>query len=141
MALYLTLSEAAGGLALRLRDEDGIETVTPARLALQTAHNAEQADAALRTSLMKLGNTMFEADGIVLASSQPWFVPATAINAVTRGNLHAALRLQAVRDARRRGDEARHPALAAAVRCVLRPADLSCHSGLRVIRQRTTSGE
>jgi hypothetical protein len=34
-----------------LRDEDGLETVTQAQLPLQPAHNAEQADAALRTSL------------------------------------------------------------------------------------------
>jgi putative protease len=62
VALHPTLSEEEGGLALRLRDEDGIETVTSEQLA----HKAEQADAALRTSLTKLGNTMFEADGIAL---------------------------------------------------------------------------
>jgi len=36
---------------LILCDEDGIETLTTAQLMLQPAHNAEQADAALRTSL------------------------------------------------------------------------------------------
>ena len=57
--LRLTPAQADGGLVLRVRDEDGIETVTHAQLSLQPAHNAEQAGAALRTSLTKLGNTMF----------------------------------------------------------------------------------
>ena len=97
VALHLALAEVDGGLALTLRDEDGIETVTRAQLALQPAHNAEQADAALRTSLAKLGNTMFEADGIELSLSQPWFVPAAAINALRRDavSAHEAARLAA----------------------------------------------
>jgi len=97
VALHLALAEVNGGLALTLRDEDGIETVTHAQLALQPAHNAEQADAALRTSLAKLGNTMFEADGIELSLSQPWFVPAAAINALRRDavSAHEAARLAA----------------------------------------------
>ncbi|MEN3278608.1 MAG: rRNA 5-hydroxycytidine synthase, partial [Massilia sp.] len=97
VALHLTLAEADDGLALTLRDEDGLETVTHAQLALQPAHNAEQADAALRASLTKLGNTMFEADGIALELSQPWFVPAAAINALRRDAVaaHEAARLAA----------------------------------------------
>ena len=97
VALHLTLSEEEGGLALSLRDEDGIQSITHARLALQPAHNSEQADAALRTSLTKLGNTMFEADGIALDLSQPWFVPAAAINALRRDAVaaHEAARLAA----------------------------------------------
>jgi 23S rRNA 5-hydroxycytidine C2501 synthase len=97
VALHLTLSEREDGLALTLRDEDGIETVTRAQLPLQPAHNHEQADAALRTSLTKLGNTMFESDGIALDLSQPWFVPAAAINALRRDAVaaHEAARLAA----------------------------------------------
>ena len=97
MARRPTLAEAAGGLALTLRDEDGIATVTHAQLSLQPAHNADQADAALRTSLTKLGNTMFEADGIALELSQPWFVPAAAINALRPDAVaaHEAARLAA----------------------------------------------
>jgi putative protease len=51
----------------------------------------------LRTSLTKLGNTMFEADGIALKLSQPWFVPAAAINALRRDAVaaHEAARLAA----------------------------------------------
>jgi hypothetical protein len=53
------------------------------------------AEAGLRTSLGKLGNTMFEARSIALQLSQPWFVPSSAINALRRDAIaaHEAARL------------------------------------------------
>jgi collagenase-like PrtC family protease len=97
VALQLTLSEHADGLRLSLRDEDGICSSTDAVMALQPAQQAEQADASLRAHLGKLGNTMFEADGVELELSQPWFVPASAINALRRDAIaaHEAARLAA----------------------------------------------
>ncbi|MCS0580256.1 U32 family peptidase [Massilia pinisoli] len=80
----LRLEDAAGGLRLTITDEDGITTVTEAALALQPAQQAEQAVAGLRASVAKLGNTMFEAGTIDVALSQPWFVPASAINGLRR---------------------------------------------------------
>jgi 23S rRNA 5-hydroxycytidine C2501 synthase len=95
VGLYLELSEANGGLRLALTDEDGIHSVTDAAIELQPAQQAEQAEASLRTHLGKLGNTMFEAKDIKLALSQPWFVPAGAINALRRDAIaaHEAMRL------------------------------------------------
>ncbi len=95
--LELTLSEHAGGLRLAIRDEDGIVSATDAAMALQPAQQAAQAEAALRTSLGKLGNTMFDAGQITLSLSQPWFVPAAAINALRRAAIaaHEAARLAA----------------------------------------------
>jgi len=93
----LVLGEQPGGLALTLRDEDGIETVTTAEIALQPAQQAAQAEAALRTNVAKLGNTMFEAGSVELRLSQPWFVAASAINALRRDAVaaHEAARLSA----------------------------------------------
>ena len=93
----LRLEESAGGLRLVIRDEDGIETATSAGIALQPAQQAEQAAGALRTNLSKLGNTMFEAGAVELALSQPWFVAASAINALRRDAVaaHEAARLAA----------------------------------------------
>jgi putative protease len=93
--LDLLLSETAGGLRMALRDEDGIESATSAALELQPARDAAQAESALRTSLGKLGNTMFEAGEIRLELSQPWFVAASAINALRRDAIcaHEAARL------------------------------------------------
>jgi putative protease len=95
--LHLTLGEHAGGLRLAIRDEDGISSAFEAEITLQPAQQAAQAQASLRTSLGKLGNTMFEADGIELELSQPWFVPSAAINALRRDAIaaHEAARLAA----------------------------------------------
>jgi putative protease len=80
----LRLEDVPGGLRLTITDEDGITTATTAALALQPAQQAEQAVAGLRASVAKLGNTMFEAGAIDVALSQPWFVPASAINGLRR---------------------------------------------------------
>jgi putative protease len=93
----LALAETAEGLRLSIVDEDGVRSHADAALALEPAHQAEQAEAALRTSLAKLGNTMFEAGAITLALTQPWFVPAAAINGLRRDAIaaHEAARLAA----------------------------------------------
>ena len=97
--LDMTLSDHEGGLRLAIRDEDGIASVSDAAVALQPAQQPEQAESALRASLGKLGNTMFEAGRIELSLSQPWFVPAAAINALRRDAIaaHEAARLAAWR--------------------------------------------
>ncbi|QGZ37748.1 putative protease [Pseudoduganella flava] len=97
VALDITLTDDAEGLTLSLIDEDGIVSSTHAALPLQPAQQAAQAEAALRTSLAKLGNTMFEARDVTLALTQPWFVPAGAINALRRDAIaaHEATRLAA----------------------------------------------
>lgn len=97
LTLRMRLSEHAGGLRLAICDEDGVTSVTDATIALQPAQQGAQAEAALRTSLGKLGNTMFEAGQIELSLSQPWFVPAAAINALRRDAIvaHEAARLAA----------------------------------------------
>jgi collagenase-like PrtC family protease len=85
----LRLEDTAGGLRLTVTDEDGVTTTTAASLALQPAQQADQALAGLRASLGKLGNTMFEAGAIEVALSQPWFVPASAINGLRRDAIAA----------------------------------------------------
>jgi putative protease len=97
VALDIVLTDDAEGLTLSLTDEDGIVSSTHAALPLQPAQQAAQAEAALRTSLAKLGNTMFEARDVNLALTQPWFVPAGAINALRRDAIaaHEGARLAA----------------------------------------------
>jgi collagenase-like PrtC family protease len=93
----LLLSDHADGLTLTVTDEDGISSSTDVALALQPAQQAAQAEAALRTSLAKLGNTMFAPTDVDLALTQPWFVPSGAINALRRDAIaaHEAARLAA----------------------------------------------
>ncbi|WP_313167503.1 peptidase U32 family protein [Massilia oculi] len=97
VAIDLILSEVPGGLRLDIVDEDGIASSAEAMLELQPAQQAAQAEAGLRASLAKLGNTMFEAGHVALQLSQPWFVPSAAINALRRDAIaaHEAARLAA----------------------------------------------
>ena len=97
VGLHLELSEHNDGLRLSLRDEDGIVSTTDAAIAYQPAQHADQADASLRASLAKLGNTMFAAESIELKLHKPWFVPSSAINALRRDAIeaHEAARLAA----------------------------------------------
>jgi collagenase-like PrtC family protease len=93
----LRLSDIDGGLRLTITDEDGIVSSTDAAVALQPAQQADGALAALRTSVGKLGNTMFEAGEVDLALSQAPFVPSAAINGLRRDAVaaHEAARLAA----------------------------------------------
>ncbi|WP_035059506.1 peptidase U32 family protein [Andreprevotia chitinilytica] len=81
---WLSLADSADGLALTVTDEDGCTATASVALALEPAKDAAKAEAGLRDSLAKLGNTMFVANDVSLALSQPWFVPASTINALRR---------------------------------------------------------
>ena len=85
----LHLSETATGLALRLCDEDGVVAVAELAHEKQAAQHAERALASLRENLGKLGGSDFRADEIVLELSQPWFLPAAAVNALRRAAVAA----------------------------------------------------
>ncbi|PXX46234.1 peptidase U32 family protein [Aquitalea magnusonii] len=84
VGVWLTLSEQADGLQLTVSDEDGCSASASAVLALEPAKDAAKAESGLRDNLAKLGNTMFVAHDVSLQLSQPWFVPASAINALRR---------------------------------------------------------
>ncbi|OHC62710.1 MAG: protease [Rhodocyclales bacterium GWA2_65_20] len=80
----LSLFETPSGFALTMTDEDSIAVTAALTLAKQAAQNAERALATLRENLGKLGNTGFVATGIEVVLSQPWFIPASSINALRR---------------------------------------------------------
>ncbi|MGR2680941.1 peptidase U32 family protein [Chromobacterium haemolyticum] len=94
VGVWMTLAENADGLELSITDEDGVSAVARSPLALEPAKDAEKALAGLRDNLAKLGNTMFVAHDVTLQLSQPWFAPASAINALRRD---AIARLEAAR--------------------------------------------
>lgn len=93
--LNLYLSESATGLALDLRDEDGIESRTECLLTYQAATSGQVAHDMLAQQLAKLGNTMFVADEVRVNLARPWFVAASSINALRRDAVarHEAQRL------------------------------------------------
>jgi putative protease len=91
-------SETPDGFALRLDDEDGITAGATLTHAKEAAQNPERALVALGAALARLGGTDFVAGAIEQKLSQPWFLPAAAINALRRDAVAA---LEAARAAAR----------------------------------------
>jgi len=99
IGVRMEFAETADGFALALTDEDGIAASVALPHAKEAAKDAGRATATLRDNLSKLGNTLFDPTGITLKLSQPWFLPASAINALRRDAVAAleAARLAAYR--------------------------------------------
>ncbi|HBU29737.1 MAG TPA: collagenase-like protease [Thiobacillus sp.] len=93
IGVWLRLDETAAGFALTLTDEDGNTATVEAAHAKEAAKDAAKAEATLREHLGKLGTTPFAAMGISLELSQPWFMPASFVNALRRDAV-AALETQ-----------------------------------------------
>ena len=98
IAVSLRLDETADGFALTLRDEDGIEGYAAIAHAKEPAKNPERALVATGESLGKLGTTDFKAGEVKLVLAEPWFLPASAVNALRRD---AVDKLVAAREAAR----------------------------------------
>ncbi len=84
MRVDLHFAETAAGYALTLQDEDGTTAWVELEQEKQPAQNAGRAEAQLRENLAKLGNTDFVAGEVRVEWTQPWFIPASAINALRR---------------------------------------------------------
>ncbi len=84
IGVWLNLDETPNGLALTMTDEDGHSARVETAIAKEAAKDADRAAAGLRENLAKLGATIFQPIDISLNLSQPWFVPASAINALRR---------------------------------------------------------
>ena len=96
IGLWAEFAETEHGFALTLTDEDGF--VGAARIAHphERATDAERFDVALREQLGRFGTTIFAAQDITLRMTQPWFVPASALNQLRRD---AVAQLEAARTA------------------------------------------
>lgn len=94
IGLWLTLTEwmdgdVLKGLQLDLTDEDGVASVTRLEMVLEPAKQADTAVDSIKTHLGKLGSSDFSALGLNVHLSQPWFVPASALNAMRREAIEA----------------------------------------------------
>ncbi|MDP2821280.1 MAG: U32 family peptidase [Sulfuritalea sp.] len=96
IGLHLQLRETPDGFALTLADEDGIAANAALPHAHEVSKNADRALAGLRENLGKLGNTIFTASEISLDLSQPWFLPASAVNGLRRDAIAALEAARAV---------------------------------------------
>ena len=84
IGVWMRLDETAAGFSLTLADEDGHSVTVAAAHAKEPAKDVAKAETTLREHLGKLGTTSFASMGIALEWTQPWFVPASFINALRR---------------------------------------------------------
>lgn len=92
IGLWAEFAETAEGFALTLTDEDGFVGSAAIAQEHQAATDASKAEATLREQLGRFGATIFSVHDIALHLSQPWFVPASALNQLRRDAV-AALEL------------------------------------------------
>ncbi len=96
IAVDATLEDTADGLALVLVDEQGVTARAAAVVDKQAPRDAARAEATLRAHVGKFGGTSFAMRSLALSTAQPWFAPASHLNALRRSALDA---LEAARDA------------------------------------------
>jgi putative protease len=84
IGVSMQLTDAPAGLQLLLSDDVGVQASAEVKIAKLLAHDAAKVEPTIREHLGKLGNTIFEAGRIDVALSQPWFVPASVLNALRR---------------------------------------------------------
>ena len=82
--VYMHFYETPDGFALSVTDSDGCSATALCKVGKQPAQQAEKAEVSLRENLAKLGSTDFVAKAISFELSQPWFVPASSVNALRR---------------------------------------------------------
>ncbi len=89
IGLWAQFAETDDGFALTLTDEDGFTGSAQAALPHEAAQDTAKAEASLREQLGRFGASIFAVHDIALQLSQPWFVPASSLNALRRDALAA----------------------------------------------------
>ncbi len=95
IALMMEFAQTDAGFALTVTDEAGFTATAHCSVEKQIADNIEKSQASLHENLAKLGSTDFVAEAIALKTTQPWFVPASIVNALRRDAIE---QLQDARD-------------------------------------------
>ncbi|WP_119157585.1 peptidase U32 family protein [Caldimonas tepidiphila] len=89
IGVWAVLADTRDGLSLTLTDEDGCTATVAQAIDRQPPKDAARAEAGLREHVGKLGNTIFEPIDVRLDVARPWFVPASALNALRREAVEA----------------------------------------------------
>ena len=80
----ITFADTAHGFSLTLQDEHGASATATIDYVKDPAQNPALAETSLKQNLGKFGTSLFAVTDINIAWSQPWFVPASAANALRR---------------------------------------------------------
>jgi collagenase-like PrtC family protease len=81
---WVKFAETPQGFELKLTDEDGHTARATLTYPKELAKDAVRNDASLREHLSKFGASAFEVLNLQINLSQPWFVPASSLNALRR---------------------------------------------------------
>jgi len=92
--IWAVFGETSDGFELTLHDADGISAGASLAFEKQPAREPDKAEATLREQLARFGGSDFAPLELTITWSQPWFLPASAINKLRR---EAVERLQAAR--------------------------------------------
>ena len=87
IGLWAELKETPKGFALALTDDDGFTGGASIAHKHEAAGDAAKSEASLREQLGRFGASIFSVHDISLHLSQPWFVPASALNQLRRDAL------------------------------------------------------
>ena len=87
IGLWAELKETPKGFALALTDDDGFTGGANIVHKHEAAGDAAKSEASLREQLGRFGASIFSVHDISLHLSQPWFVPASALNQLRRDAL------------------------------------------------------
>jgi putative protease len=72
-------------------DADGLSGSATLDGPFQVANDPTQSETKLRDGLQRLGDTIFKPVSITLSLSQPWFIPASQLNALRRSAVDALI--------------------------------------------------
>jgi len=89
IGVYIGLNDDGQKLRLELTDEDGHSGSATLDGPFQIANDTTQAATKLRDGLQRLGETIFKPIAVQLELTQPWFVPASQLNALRRAAVEA----------------------------------------------------
>jgi len=84
IGVWIALDESERGMVLTLTDEDGHSAKAHGALQRQIANDKAASLDSLREQLSRMGNTIFQALDVTVNFQKPWFVPASALNALRR---------------------------------------------------------
>lgn len=94
IALVLSLTETPAGVVLKGRDSDGNQAAFEMACAKETAQKPEQARTTIETQLAKLGATVFECERVEICTSEIYFFPVSALNALKRGLVEEMIKVR-----------------------------------------------
>jgi putative protease len=80
ISIYLNFFETDKGFALKITDEEGVNSTFEVEAVKQLAQKPEIVNDNIKNQLSKFGNTIYEAKSIDIQIDEPWFFPASLLS-------------------------------------------------------------